>query len=306
MINHQKIWLNICILTAKTDDSRVSFYLLFDFEAMKNIHIYPVLKNIAILTIALIWISPDVISQPAYPPWLFRTPYRQEKDPRFYPGSERRNFNPWMHSGNMYSDRSIGIHFDPLISWFSTDSYDVRSEGAVPGISFGISCNRYISHGFSFSSGINIISAGGKLISKVPTCLELKNYTHEMITVSPGEVITYKINYLSVPLGFKFETNRMDYGMFFADFGFDPKIVIGGRADIPSLRIRGNALPELRTFNLSYHFIAGMEYPLGEYNTIILGVGFENTFSDITRDKGDQMWDRVSQKILSFRFGISF
>ena len=99
----------------------------------------------------------------------------------------------------------------------------------------------------------------------------------------------------------------MGYGRFFTDFGFDPKIVIGGRADIPSLYIKGgNALPELNTFNLSFHIMAGMEYPLSGTNSMVFGIGFENNFFDVTRDNGDQPWDMVHQKLLSFRIGITF
>jgi hypothetical protein len=139
------------------------------------------------------------------------------------------------------------------------------------------------------------------------TYFELKSYSREIITVRPGESITYKISYLSIPLGLKLQTNQTGYGIFFADLGFDPKIVIRGRADIPSLNIKGgNALPELRTFNLSYHIMAGMEYPLGGNNNVVVGIGFEKNLFDITRDNGDQPWDVVSHKLLSFRIGITF
>ena len=57
------------------------------------------------------------------------------------------------------------MHFDPLISWFSTNSYDTRNEGVVPGFNFGISHNTYFSPNYSFSTGINIIYAGGRLIN---------------------------------------------------------------------------------------------------------------------------------------------
>jgi hypothetical protein len=49
-----------------------------------------------------------------------------------------------------------------------------------------------------------------------------------------------------------------------------------------------------------------MEYPLAGNNNIVLGIGFDNNFFDTTRDNGDQPWDVVSQKSLSFRIGITF
>jgi hypothetical protein len=99
----------------------------------------------------------------------------------------------------------------------------------------------------------------------------------------------------------------MGYGSFFTDFGFDPKIVVAGRADIPSLNIRGgNALPELNTFNLSFHIMGGMEYPLAGSSNLILGIGFDSNLFDITSDNGNQSSDAVFQKSISFRIGITF
>jgi hypothetical protein len=177
----------------------------------------------------------------------------------------------------------------------------------VPGFNFGISYNRYFSPNYSFSSGINIINAGGRLISREATNFELKNYYYNIITVQPGEAITYKITYLSIPLGVKLRTSQIGFGKFFTDLGFDPKIVIGARADIPSLNINGgNVLPELNTFNLSFHIMAGMQYPLPGNSTFSIGIGFDNNLFDITRDNGGQWSDVVSQKSLSFRMGITF
>ncbi len=202
---------------------------------------------------------------------------------------------------------SLGIHFDPIISWFTTDNYNIRNDGAIPGYNFGISYNRYIGPNYSISSGINIIEAGGRLISNEITYFEIRNYKREILTVGPDEAIIYRIKYLSVPLGLKLETSETGYGSLFVDLGLDPKIVIGGRADIPSLNIKGsNALPELKTFNLSYHLMAGIAYPIAGNTSAVLGIDFDNNFFDITKDNSDQPWDFVSHKLLSFRLGINF
>jgi len=213
---------------------------------------------------------------------------------------------PWLTFGPPAVIK-FGIHFDPLISWFTTQTYDIRNEGAMPGYNFGISYNRYFGPNYSFSSGINIIDAGGRLISNEVTFFELKNFKREIVTVEPGEAIVYRIKYLSVPLGLKLQTNETTYGTLFVDIGLDPKIVIGGRADIPSLNIKGdNALLELRSFNLSCHMMAGIEYPIGNGTEVVVGIGFDNNFLDITKENTNQPWDMVSHKLLSFRLGINF
>jgi hypothetical protein len=202
---------------------------------------------------------------------------------------------------------SLGIHLDPVISWFSTDINSVRNEGARPGFNFGISCYRYFSPNYSFSTGISLITSGGRLKSTELTLFELVNNVPKIVSVNAGDAIVYRIQYLAFPLGLKLQTNQIGYYTFFSDLGIDPKILVSGRANIPSLSIKGaRATSELKKFNLSYHIIAGIEYALGGSTAAVLGLGFENNFLDITKDIGDQPDDKVSHKMLSFRFGVIF
>ena len=274
---------------------------------MKDNHKYRTRTIRIIITAFLISMYQNLNAQPGYPPMVHMQPYHYVIRP--YPPAQnpRQVYAPYMPARVVQPLISFGFHFDPLISWFSTDSYVTHNDGVVPGFNFGLSHNRYFSPNYSFSSGINIINAGGRLLNSEATSLELKNYYNGVVIVQPGEEVTYRITYLSIPLGFKLQTSQIGYGRFFTDFGFDPKIVISGRADIPSLNIKGgNALPELNTFNLSFHLMAGMEYPLAGANSMVFGIGFENNFFDVTRDNGDQPWDAVHQKLLSFRIGITF
>lgn len=274
---------------------------------MKTNHIHPTRAIITIIAVSLILMCQNTNAQPGYYPWLRTPPYHSVIVPYPPAQSYRQVYPPYINTTVVHPTFSLGIHFDPLISWFSTDNYNTYNDGVVPGFNFGISYNSYFSPNYSFSSGINIINAGGRLISREATNLELNNYNYNFITVQPGEAITYKITYLSIPLGVKLRTNQIGFGKFFTDLGFDPKIVIGARADIPSLNINGgNALPELNTFNLSIHIMAGMQYPLGGNNTFSVGIGFDNNLFDITRDNGGQSSDMVFQKFLSFRMGITF
>jgi hypothetical protein len=272
---------------------------------MKKNHKKSVGTTISLIALSLIFMCENGNSQPGYYP-VYRMPsYHTVIVPNAPPQNYRQVYNPYVRTVVAHPVISFGIHFDPLISWFSTHSYSSYSEGVVPGFNFGFSYNKYFTPNYSFSSGFNIINAGGRLISQDVTSFELKNYS--IVTVQPGEAIVYKITYLSIPLGVKLQTGRIGYGRFFTDLGFDPKIVIAARADIPSLSISGgNALNELNTFNLSFHVMAGMEYPLGGNNTFTVGIGFDNNLFDITRYDGGQSSDVVSQKTLSFRFGITF
>jgi hypothetical protein len=198
----------------------------------------------------------------------------------------------------------FGIHADPVISWFSTDVKQIRNNGARPGFNFGLTYNKYFAPNYSFTTGINLLSTSGSLTSSDTTTIDISNVRS---TVLPGNPVVYKIQYLTFPIGLKLQTNQIGYVTFFSDIGLVPKVVINRKLDIPSLSISGeNGADEIRLFNLSYHVTAGFEYSLGGTTALIFGLDFDNNFLDITKDPGNQRVDKVSQKILSFRFGVNF
>jgi hypothetical protein len=198
----------------------------------------------------------------------------------------------------------FGIFADPVISWFSSDTHETESKGARSGFNFGLIFNKYFSENYAFSTGLNILNAGGQIVNSVPIVMEFKNMKD---SVPAGETVIYKVQYLSIPLGLKFNTNQIGYVSFFTDLGLDPKIVIGGKADIPYSKITGeNALEELRLFNLSYHITGGIEYSIGATTALVFGLGFDNNFLDITKDNGKQPIDKISHKIIKFHLGINF
>lgn len=199
---------------------------------------------------------------------------------------------------------TFGVHADPVISWFSSDVKEVTGNGARAGINFGLTFNKFFTPNYSFSSGISLINAGGTVSTSEVSTLQFTNFTS---TVPAGDPVTYKIQYLSIPLGLKLQTNQIGYLTFFTDLGLDPKVVIGGKCDIPSINIKSeNALNELNSFNLSYHITAGVEYSLGGTTALVLGLNFDNNFLDITTDNVNQLRDKIGHKLLSFRIGVNF
>ena len=87
--------------------------------------------------------------------------------------------------------------------------------------------NKYFAPNYSFSTGISLLNAGGRLVSTDTTVMEFTNFNS---TVLPGNPVIYKIQYLSIPVGLKLQTNQIGYLTFFTDLGLDPKVVIGGKA----------------------------------------------------------------------------
>ncbi len=198
---------------------------------------------------------------------------------------------------------SFGIHADPLAGWFTSDNKDVINQGARPGLNFGLTFNRYFTENYAFSTGLNLITAGGRLSYNDTVTMALNNPT----IILPGNEVIYNIKYLSIPIGLKLQSNQIGYITFFTDLGLDPKFVLGGKAEIPEMDIeKENASAEIRDFNMGYHVTAGIEYSLGGTTAIALGLTFDSNFIDITEDTGDQPIDKILHKMLGFRLGINF
>lgn len=198
----------------------------------------------------------------------------------------------------------FSLYADPVISWFSSDTRETVREGARPGFNFGLEFNIFFAENYAFSTGIGLLNAGGGLSYADTTLTRFKNSTLELM---PGESIIYKPRYLVIPLGLKLKTNEIGYMTIFANLGFDPKVVIGGNADIPAHDIKNENITEELTFmNLGYHIIVGTEYSLGGSTALTFGLGYEDNFLDITKDFSDQPDDRIKQRLIRFRLGIIF
>ncbi len=201
-------------------------------------------------------------------------------------------------------DYRFGVYFSPVISWFNPDVSEIVNEGARAGFSFSFMYEKLFSDNYSLIAGVNLISSGGRLVGQNDFMFEFPRFTKH---IGADTSIIYRIQYFSIPVGIKLKTNEIGYLTYFADVGLDPKMVVRGRADIPALDIKGErAMTEIKRFNFGWHVNAGAEYSLGGETSVILGLGFENNFFDVTKDIRDQINDRTSQKLFKFIFGVNF
>jgi hypothetical protein len=206
-----------------------------------------------------------------------------------------------MPAGTLLSqDYRYGVYAAPLISWFKTDIEEVKNQGARPGFIIGISAERGLTDNWYFNSGLAYTNSSGRLKDINPTVFNNS-------VVAAGKPVIYRLHYISVPVGMKIKTSEKGYLTYFAEFGLDPKVVISGKADIPSINIKGErAMNEIRRFNAGYHIDAGVDYLTNGDISLILGMGFESNIFDTTKDITGQPTDRTIQKLLRFNFGINF
>lgn len=198
----------------------------------------------------------------------------------------------------------FGILATPAISWFKTDIDEVKNSGARAGFILSAFMEKNLKDNWYFNGGLAFMNTGARLKYTEPTYFRFPGYTS---VIGAGKTIVYNMQYLSAPVEIKIKTPPSGNYVYYGGFGLDPKVMIRGTADIPSIQIDGeNAKDEIERFNVGYHFTGGLEYETRGSTSFILGLGYESNIFDTTKDNDGQVIDRAVQKLIKFIFGIKF
>jgi len=198
----------------------------------------------------------------------------------------------------------FGIQATPVISWFKTDIDEVKNSGARTGFILSAFLEKNLKDNWYFNGGLAFLNTGARLKYTEPTYFRFPGYTS---VIGAGKTIVYNMQYLSAPAEIKIKTPPSGNFIYYAAFGLDPKVLIRGTADIPSIEIKGgNAKDEIERFNIGYHLTGGLEYETRGSTSFILGLGYESNIFDTTKDNDGQVIDRAVQKLMKFIFGIKF
>ncbi len=197
----------------------------------------------------------------------------------------------------------FGIFFDPQVTWMSSDNNEITSNGSRVGFNFGLTFHNFFTENYAFSTGISLNFAGGKLRHKDSTFFRVQ----EMVdTLLPGTTITYKLQYLNIPIGLTLKTNEIGYMTYFAQLGFDLQFNLKAAGDESNGFEDERINEEVNLFNLGYHFGIGLEYSLGGNTCLVVGLRFNQSLIDVTKDFGNQPEDRVVLNTIALRLGVNF
>ena len=152
----------------------------------------------------------------------------------------------------------FGVHADPLITWMSSNSEAYNSEGTVPGFSLGLDVYYPLDERFSVSSGIGLLSSGGRQSAVEDHTMVFNNIDTVVIA---GEEMKYSLRYLNIPGGVRAHTNRDEGLNFFGDLGIDLRLLLRSKVDIPSLQRRDEiSQNEVFSMNMGWRTHGGIEY----------------------------------------------
>lgn len=200
----------------------------------------------------------------------------------------------------------FAVHVDPVISWMGSNESEYRSEGAKAGLDLGLNVLYFFADNYAISSGVSIISAGGRQSANEEHTLVFTSFDE---TLAPGTEVRYNISYLNIPAGIRLQPSQVGYLTYFTDLGFDIRMRIKSTIDVPALDIRQeNARNEVYGINAGWHIGIGIEYELAIDASVVAGLGYAQDFFDVTKDLEDvnQLDDRTVIRMFKIRLGLKF
>lgn len=216
------------------------------------------------------------------------------------------------------SDRPFrfGLHFSPLIGWLKPDAVDYESDGSILNINYGFSTEFMIAPNYTFATGLDILTNGGKL--NFPHAMKI-NETDSM--AMPGTLSRkYQTQYLQVPLTIRMRTNEMGYLTFYGQFGFTAGFNLSAKANDEFDYAGSSTGGKINNENVDIQddisfFRAGMliglgaEYSLGGSTALTAGVTFNNGFTDILSGQNaidENRKENAISNVLEITLGVIF
>jgi hypothetical protein len=176
-----------------------------------------------------------------------------------------------------------GVRFSfmasPQLSWFNTESKTIENNGIKTGIRVGLQVDNFFAQHYAFTSGIFLSSTGGKLryIEKTPV-----RFKEVSDSIPAGAVLTYHLNYFSIPLGLKLTTREIGYSTFFVNLGINTDLRFKAKADLPSLDYSRELIPdEIALFRFSYYLGTGIKYSIGGNTALIGGITYHGGINNV-------------------------
>jgi len=172
------------------------------------------------------------------------------------------------YNGNL----RLGLRAAPAIGWIKPKSDTITANGSHLGFSFGLVSEFVLADNYSFATGFDIASIGGKSKYKRTT-----------------EIIydEYKLKYLEIPLTLKMKTNQVSAMSFYGQIGLGLGFNLNSKSDEKITDITGSEInhhtnldvkKEINFIRSSLIIGGGTEIAIMGNTALLIGVTFNNGF----------------------------
>ncbi len=204
---------------------------------------------------------------------------------------------------NAQNKFSFGFEAAPHISWASSNTNKVESNGTSFGIKYGIRGDKFFGDNYAITSGLMISHTSINLTYNNP--IEFNTVDADFTTDS-GSSVKYHLQYLEVPIGLKFHSNEIGYLRVLFEGGFIPAMELRSKITADDYDVDKQELTD-GTFPIavSYYFEGGISYSLGAQLAIKSTLFYSSGMFDITKDEGDRE-DRITHNAFGMKVGLIF
>lgn len=202
-------------------------------------------------------------------------------------------------------DFRFGFQVSPNQSWIYSNDNTITREGTNTGLKLGVIGEYYFSERYAITGGLGFaFNQGGGLKHETGG-----NFFMESDLSNPAlkagdkplpdnVLLTYKIQYVEIPIGLKMRTDEIGYFRYFAEIPIFPiAIRTQARGDIEGGDIRESDLninKDVTLFSLSWGLGAGVEYSISSNTALVAGLYFQNGIIDVTDNSARQATTLIS------------
>ncbi|MFN7013887.1 MAG: porin family protein [Bacteroidia bacterium] len=207
-------------------------------------------------------------------------------------------------SNDSYKAFRFGLAVQPNLSWMKTDSKEFESNGISAKFSYGLLAEYAFAQNYSLSSGIQILTTGGRINYKTPVYFQEEG----RVEIDGSNFLlgkrTYGTQYLNIPISLKMRTNEIGYMTYFAQFGLDAGFKTNakgkdtGSDNVPvtnPAQIPGNTTTkhdikrDVNFFRMALNIGGGAEYNLSGSTSLIFGINYSNGFVNVLKKNSAQI-----------------
>jgi Outer membrane protein beta-barrel domain len=183
----------------------------------------------------------------------------------------------------------FGFKITPSMAWIKPDQKNLDRDGYRLGFTYGVQTEFRLSDNYAFATGAQMSYRGGKL-----------KYNSDIDSI-PDQTVTFKVQYVEIPLTIKMLTNQFNKVRYFGQFGFAPGMRIRALKEIGSEE-KIDAKDDINFFNVNMIIAAGVEYEISGSTVAFGGIEFNNGFVDVIDGDGGKGFSNY----LGLNIGILF
>ncbi len=220
----------------------------------------------------------------------------------------------------------FGVQASPTWSWLRTSDKKLEGLSSNWGLKLGVMGEFYFAPNYAITTGLGFgFNQGGFLqngYSKGVFWPKSDLSSPALDTLPMNAKLHYRVNYVEIPLGFKMRggSNEDSRVKYYAEIPvFTLGFVSKGTGDIRGTNNQNsddeNIRPDVNGLSLAWGLGAGIEYEFATHATAVVGLAYQQQFTDMTRDSGSVLtsspsWEKEDSKatmgILALKLAVFF